>query len=875
MLRTGQLIAVALIASSLAACAPAVPELPLAELVEVARPTEATSLIWRREPASLRALGRGWSVDVGQAVVGFWALGRTAEVHLFLLRREAYRLRFEAMPPAGLAAQGVTLRVNGNALPLTLMLVQGWHEYELTLPAESLRLGYNRLEFSFADPVRPADLHPGNGDQRPLAARFRYLRLLPTGAAVDRDPGPNPELLAAELAAAGVHAAAAVAEPEPEPAAPAEPEPEPAAPAESAATDVGPATAAGWRPTVETPAGDSVPALRMPADSMLEIALRLPAGARFVARPEALLSPRPEPAPAEGSGAPHAGGSEPTGGQDSLPANLGRAPRVLVRAAGEAAGDTAASGQLSGQGAAPGAATGPEVHWQVELIDEGGATHPLADSERWFRPRAVDVSLDRWAGTTVLLRLRVWGTGEVLWHEAGFVGEIDRAQFDLPALPVPEVSGRLGKPDVVVILLDAARADAFSTYRGATATPHVDALAADGTRFERAYAAAPWTGQSVYSIFTGRYPEAHGVAAWKDQLPEQIHSLFQHMYAAGYHTYLWTEHPVYRGTRSLRYDVDTIVDLKPRDREHRRELLPRAVDMFRAGQPTFAFIHLVPPHAPYDAPAPYAGSLSGWYQGDFPIDPASLELISEGVGQRSPTAEDVRYVWSRYLENVRYADELVGRIVQTLRRAGRYDDALVVLLSDHGESFWEHGHFLHTWPLYEELLHVPLVIKWPARRPGFARAIDEPVSLVDLAPTLMDAIGVDAEGFGLQGLSLLPVAYDEFRPERDIYASTVGVSLRTRDEAPAKPMASLRHGRYKVIWDEVSGRVEVYDLERDPGEKNELSARRPLLAQLLLQRLRLQRAANLLLLGGLEVIEAQGELDPEIAERLRALGYLR
>ena len=88
-------------------------------------------------------------------------------------------------------------------------------------------------------------------------------------------------------------------------------------------------------------------------------------------------------------------------------------------------------------------------------------------------------------------------------------------------------------------------------------------------------------------------------------------------------------------------------------------------------------------------------------------------------------------------------------------------------------------------------------------------------------------------------------------------------------------MASLRHGRYKVIWDEVSGRVEVYDLERDPGEKNELSARRPLLAQLLLQRLRLQRAANLLLLGGLEVIEAQGELDPEIAERLRALGYLR
>lgn len=785
MSRTLSHAALAVLALTTLACAAAEPDVPLQRLLSVARPMRATHVVERRAPDSLRALGKGWSVDINaEQVEGFWAVGKESVLNLVTAQNGAHRLVFEVSPPVGATAQGLTFRLNGERLATALTLVPGWKEYEVELPDSLLHIGYNQLVLSFAAPLQPSLVDPESGDDRQLAARFLYLRVAAPLEAVP--PG------AAALPASNSS---------------------PSASATDVATGPGPL----WRPrVVELPESEAT-AIELPTDSILDLALRLPAAARLVGNYTVEFD------------------SEPVGA----------------------------------------------IQWAAELITDDGQVHALGDGDAsggWIFSDGLSANLAAWGGRDVLLRLRTWGStrGTVRWSGLGLStrGEaLDLRQFDPPPLPIPEISGRLGKTDVVMILLDAARADAFSVYGGNVSTPAVDALAKEGTRFERAYAAAPWTGQSVYSIFTGRYPEGHGVGAWKERLPAEITSLFQNVHAAGYRTYLWTEHPVYRATKSLRFDVTKTIDLKPRQRPERFALLPKAKDLFVDDQPTFAFVHIVPPHDPYEAPAPYGGTLSNWYEGDFSPKATHLQKYSAGVGLAPPSSDELRYVHSLYLENVQYADDVVGRVVRTLKRAGRYDDATIVLLSDHGEAFYEHGHFLHTWPMYEEAVHVPLVIKWPAAMTDYAATIDTPVSLIDLAPTVLDGIGVDAEGLGYQGYSLLPPVFDGSTPARDIYASTVGVSLAPGEEAPPLPMAILIRGQHKVIFDRVSGEVELYDLEADPGENDNLIRAQPVTGQLLLQRLVQQLIANRLVLGGLEGTDNDVEIDPEIIERLRNLGY--
>ncbi len=797
MFRTSYLCALILVAGSLLACSDSgPPDLPLERVLGLARGTLATDVISRRDPTSLGALGKGWSVDANaEKVVGFWALGKEAELHLYTAQEGEHRLEFEVMPPVGASAQGIVFHLNGERIPETLVLQPDWQRTGFALPANLMRVGYNHLVLSFSTPLRPTDVDLDSDDDRLLAARFRYLRLVP--------PAPRPMVPFGSVVYDEPGAASASAS------------------STSASTPETPAreTDLRWKPKhIELP-DDGGTALEMPADSILELALRLPNGARWEGRPTFDL-------PAESEGA---------------------------------------------------------LRWVAELLADDGTVTLLdagGSDDGWLASKNLSADLSAWGGSEVSLRLRSWGSvqGSVRWAGLGVRAldePVDTRQFDPPARPIPESTGRLGRPDVVMILLDAARADAFSTYRGFAATPAVDALAADGTRFERAYAPAAWTGQSIYSILTGRYPEAHGVVGWKDMLPTEIRSLFQNMYAAGYYTYLWTEHPVYRATRALRYDVDTIVDVRPRDRIRRRQLLPAPGDLFRDQKPTFAFVHLVPPHDPYVAPAPFGGSHSAWYQGDFSPAAANLQRFSVGLGKGPPSNDDVRYVLSLYQENVEYADSLVADIVATLKRSGRYDEAMIVLLADHGEAFYEHGHFLHTRPMYQELLHVPLVIKWPSSLNGYARAVEAPVSLIDLAPTVLDGIGVDSESFGYQGTSLLPLVLDGFVPVRDLYASTSGVSSSADQDAPLRPMATLFHDRWKVIYDEVSGRVELYDLSADPGEQRDLSHARPAKAQLMLQRLLLQQLANHVVMAGLEIKQIEGDLDPEVIERLRILGYIQ
>jgi arylsulfatase A-like enzyme len=533
-----------------------------------------------------------------------------------------------------------------------------------------------------------------------------------------------------------------------------------------------------------------------------------------------------------------------------------------------------------------GPTTSAEIDAAVELIDSSSTAHELFSYQFTDEPRSpesIQVDLSEWAGKLVQIRLRAWGSANAIIHWRG---------LGLTASPVAnggvapggsELADSTGRgrlvrgdeqtagPDIIFIMLDAARADAFLGPDHPPATPNVDALARESTHFGTTWAPSSWTGQSVPAMFTGQSPDSVGAEVWGSQLPETSPTLAELLSGAGYHTVVWSQHNVYRGNKSLRRGFEVFEEVRSNVQEDRL-LLPGADALFVEDRPTFAMIHLLPPHTPYLPPEPFRGRLSSWYTGDFEVTARNLNrLRNDPPSDQAELEEIARYAHDRYLENVEFADQLVGRLVEMLKGAGRYDNALVVLFADHGEAFFEHGRYLHTTSLYEEFLRVPLFLKWPGYMSGFAQAVDQPVTLLDLAPTLIDGLGIEPGPVEYVGRSLIPLAFDGVEYRRDLYAYTRGRVAFSEGEAA---VYAYRSGPYKVLYSDTLDLLELYNLEEDPGERNDLSSVEPLRARYMAQQAMLQKRDNLALLArlGPEQIEA---LDEETLRQLRALGYIQ
>lgn len=521
---------------------------------------------------------------------------------------------------------------------------------------------------------------------------------------------------------------------------------------------------------------------------------------------------------------------------------------------------------------APGEAPVESTIW---LEDEAGEIHSLHRAPTSVERRALRLDLAPWSGQVVRLLLgsvapAVEPRPALWWFEPRVVAPSSSvpAAALVGAEPEPGPAAEFDRPDIFVVVLDAARADAFSPWGASRPTPAVQALADSGTVFANAYSSAPWTGQAIPGIFSGRYPEGHGVETWGYALPASIPSMAEVVGRLGYHTVLWTQHAIYSGNRTLRRGFDEFVEAP----EAEPGVVPAPADLFLDDAPTFAVLHWLPPHGPYAPPDPFRGRYSDWQQEELPINARFLNRFPRQQDPATLAEEHVRYVRDRYDEHVAYADDVVGRFVEMLRSAGRYEDALIVVTSDHGEGFLEHGWFLHTRFLYEEVLRVPLLIKWPAGIELQAPRVSQPVSTIQLLPTLVDALGVERDDLRHQAGSLLPLTAEGAERPDWVYFSSRGVAPPDRDP---RPLWGLRVGRWKSVYWQPDDRIELYDLEADPDERNDLAGARPRLAAFLHQQASLQRRRGELLLTS-EVPGGEAEqLSPETVERLRALGYIQ
>ena len=442
-----------------------------------------------------------------------------------------------------------------------------------------------------------------------------------------------------------------------------------------------------------------------------------------------------------------------------------------------------------------------------------------------------------------------------------------------PAAPEPETAE--SRPSVLLIVIDALRADHLGAYGyGRPTSPRIDEWAAGGRLFERAYATSPWTLPSFGSMLTGRLPSAHGagieVVEGADALETEVvaarnfvtlsgsvPTVAELLADQGFATGAFVTNPFL----DPRFGLDRGFEDYDHYQTSNRELRPagEVVDLSlrwldqHSGRVSFLLVHLFDPHLDYDPPPPFRGRFAGSSASDIVHPVTGLWPIRNRVGEL--TDAERAFIAAAYDEEIAYVDEQIGRLFDEMQERGWLEDTLVLLTSDHGEEFFEHGGFEHGHSMYEEVIRVPLII-WG---PGVAAGRDpRPVSLVDLMPTVLAATGVPVPD-GLPGRSLLASGEEDDR--RTVVAERVLYGPETK---------AIIDWPHKAVLDLASGEARLFDLERDPGEREDLARREPERLRDMLARLSERLEASRAIGAGVDA-----PIDDELRRRLRALGYIR
>lgn len=450
----------------------------------------------------------------------------------------------------------------------------------------------------------------------------------------------------------------------------------------------------------------------------------------------------------------------------------------------------------------------------------------------------------------------------------------------------PEAEGDV---HVVVYLVDTLRADRLGLYGyGRATSPFLDELAKRCTVFDMAYAAAPWTLPSVVSMMTSTYPVEHGVLQRGEGLAAGVATLPVRLKELGYTTAGFVCNPYGAHGAGLVAGYD---HLPPAGKGEHAVDLDAVRDWLdrNPGKKHFLYLHSTEPHRPYRAPEEYLerfgrpdagtkpavhgdmGKLRDLSRTDFDagVEPGTTDT---DAGQRAAIdalAARKEAVDALYDSGVAWADANVGALVSLLEERGMWERTLFVFVSDHGEELFDHGSWLHHQHLYGELVHVPFLIRFPG--PSEARRCAAPVSLVDVMPTVLDFLGEPVDG--LSGESALPKLVEDLAAPRVLANRVNRMHHYGPDfERRGNLNVAVAYGRWKGIWNVEPDTFELYDLEADPGELDDRAGREPELAE------KLRAFASDWLLGrdpqgrGTSALQ---ELDAEVMEGLRALGYAR
>jgi arylsulfatase A-like enzyme len=508
-----------------------------------------------------------------------------------------------------------------------------------------------------------------------------------------------------------------------------------------------------------------------------------------------------------------------------------------------------------------------------------------------------------------------------MWGSAGCGGERgDAAGPDTPSSTsaATEEAAKLarwgppsGRPPLVILVsLDTLRADHLGLYGYERSTsPILDALALESAVFDDASTTAPWTLPAHASMLTGLYPVSHGVMTGRQRLPGDVPTLAGFLRARGFNTAavvnsFWLKKGNFDITRDFEHNLWVEEDV------HRASpsswVTDQAIEWLKArkdDEPMFLFVHYFDAHSDYASLPEYENLFVRPYDGTVKgtavelmeqnVDPVVVEhcrmnfneqdctghnihaglVVDEEFERRVFNDADIQHLVDLYDAGIRQLDAEIGRLFRYLDEAGLAEEALLVVVSDHGEEFAEHGGTDHMRTQYQEVVRICFLLRGPGVPAGIR--YETPISLVDLTPTILSFAGI-ARTTPTEGLDLSVLWTGGDRSEFDsrliFHDAGWGASSHNIESLlPYAPRShSVRRGQYKLYY---SNRAEpnhvLFDLEADPGETRDVTAEHPELAAELRRVLDERDAA----------VQARQEapavkLDPEEAARLRALGYL-
>jgi len=431
-----------------------------------------------------------------------------------------------------------------------------------------------------------------------------------------------------------------------------------------------------------------------------------------------------------------------------------------------------------------------------ELLRPGGG--------RSWRNRTIDLSGYRW--------------GKKVRFEVESPGEGASPVYVALGAPGVEAQDETPKPSLILFVIDTLRGDHLGCMGYAkNVSPGIDRFARHAVVFESAYAQDSWTKASIATILSSLYPQVHGAVGWDDRLPSEVLTLPEVLRSEGYYTAAFVT-ATSVGSIGLNFEqgFDQFVAMTEDHHDSltsAAEVMARLLPWLRENKERrfFLYVHLMDPHAPYFPVPPFDTMFDPDYEGDLTGATSGRNSFRKYSSKR-----DIQHAVSLYDGEIAYADEHFTVFVDELKKYGLLESSGIVLTADHGEEFKEHGAWEHGHTLYQELIRIPLLVKFPGMSHGGKR-VRQRVRHLDIAPTMLDLAGLDIPD-EMQGGSLVPLVAGK--------VDRVCEEVFSEQNLNRDALYSLISGSYKYVL-RTSPRFgqELYDLKNDPSEKENLLRR--------------------------------------------------
>ncbi len=422
--------------------------------------------------------------------------------------------------------------------------------------------------------------------------------------------------------------------------------------------------------------------------------------------------------------------------------------------------------------------------------------------------------------------------------------------------------------NIILITPDALRSDHLSCYGYKRETsPNIDRLAREGAMFTQAISHASWTIPSFPSIMTSTYQNFHHIYDFGDDLDPSIYTMAQIMHDNDYYTSAICEHggPVDEYSMPYIKKGFDIFLYESKDKVSQSVIKWLEKNQYKK---FFLWIYYLDPHIPYTAPSPYDRMFDFGVNSDIRHVPIASEALPDYVGAgviprvvAKDGITDVNFYISQYDGEIGFVDEQIGSLLKKLKELELDKKTLIILTSDHGELLGEHDHYFEHIGLYDEVLRVPLIIKYPEVIPR-GKVVTNQLQSVDILPTILDVLNIRRNRYPqIQGISALPLIFA--KDDREFpYAFSVETNADRRKLAYA-----VRTKKWKLV--QYGDSCQLYNLAKDPGELNNIADEEKEQFQLLKKVLEEWKSK------ARPYSRIPRAIDDETKDKLRSLGYLQ